>query len=127
MFCDASITGHSAVAHQAKLATGLPWLHNVNAQISIRSSSIEIGDHLKGEKVWQVVGPEMVFYNEHNFLLYPKSVITSINKRILPSKLEPSSGESGTTNKDLGEDSDSESSETDDNADSLSAVEDLDF
>ncbi|SLM37975.1 Ribonuclease H-like domain [Lasallia pustulata] len=58
------------------LLLGIPWLYSVNAIIGIRGSKIEIGDPLQGEAVREVVGPELVFSQDHNLLMYPKAILT---------------------------------------------------
>ena len=62
------------------LILGIPWLYSVDATISIRQSKIMIGDISVGEEVREVVGPELVFYKDHNLLMYPKSVMTITSK-----------------------------------------------
>lgn len=59
------------------LLLGLPWLYAVDALISIRDSSIRIGDSAVGEVPRDVRGPEMVFSPEHNLLMYPKAVLNN--------------------------------------------------
>lgn len=54
------------------LFLGIPWFYSVNAQISIRSFIIEIVDLSLGEEVCNVVGPELVFCQDHNLLIYPQ-------------------------------------------------------
>lgn len=47
------------------LLLGIPWLYSVNAEISVRNSTIKIDDPSL-EEVRDVVGPELVFCNDHN-------------------------------------------------------------
>ena len=47
----------------------------MNASISIRQSTIFIDDKHIEEKIREVVGPELVFCKDHNFLIYFKVVI----------------------------------------------------
>ena len=49
----------------------------MGAHISIRQSTILIGDRSVGEETRSVVGPEMVFCKDHNLLMYPKSAMIS--------------------------------------------------
>ena len=99
------------------LILGIPWLYSVDAHISIRQSTIFIGDRSIGEEVRSVVGPEMVFCKDHNLLMYPKSAMissdvrTAAKQRSLPTA----------TVEEVEEES-SESSESDD----LSDIEDED-
>ena len=58
------------------LLLGIPWLYSANAIIGIRGSRIEIGDPQAGEVVRGVVGPELVFSQDHNLLMYPKAILT---------------------------------------------------
>ena len=59
------------------LILGIPWLFSVDASISIRMSTIFIGDRSIGEQVRGVVGPELVFCKDHNLLMYPKSAMVA--------------------------------------------------
>lgn len=59
------------------LILGIPWLYSVDASISIRQSTIFIGDRTIGEEVRGVVGPEMVFCKDHNLLMYPKAAMAT--------------------------------------------------
>ena len=85
------------------LILGLPWLYSVDALISIRQSTIMVDDASIGETVRGAVDPELVFYKDHNLLMYPKSVMT------VPEKAE---------------DVESSNSESSDSEDDLSNVED---
>lgn len=67
----ASLPGSSKSGHFS-LLLGLPWLFSVNAHISIRESRITIGDPAAGEAMRDIIGPEMVFCNEHTRIMYPK-------------------------------------------------------
>ena len=43
-----------------RLLLGLPWLYDVNAKITIRGSSVQIGDHRIGETLrYTISGPVM--------------------------------------------------------------------
>jgi hypothetical protein len=55
---------------------GIPWLYSINANISIRQSSIKVGDPLNGEKFRTIVKPELVFSKDHNLFMYPKAIFT---------------------------------------------------
>lgn len=57
------------------LILGIPWLFSVDAKISIRHSSLMVGDVSMGEEVREVIGPEMVFCKYHNLIMYPKSAM----------------------------------------------------
>ena len=59
------------------LILGNPWLYSVDASFSIRQSTISIGDALIGEEVRRIVSPEIVFFKDHNLLMYPKSALES--------------------------------------------------
>ena len=63
-------------AEHLSLLLGIPWLYSVNAIIGIRGSKIEIGDPAAGETVRDVIGPELVFSQDHNLLMYPKAILT---------------------------------------------------
>ena len=56
------------------LILGIPWLWTVNAIIAIRTSKIMIGDPGAQEYNREVVGPELFFCEDHNLLMYPKSM-----------------------------------------------------
>ena len=58
-----------------RLLLGLPWLHDINAVISVRNSSIQIGDPAIGEQVRFITGPELVYHRDHSLLMYPKAFI----------------------------------------------------
>ena len=62
------------------LILGIPWLYSVDAKISVRHSSLMVGDVTMGEEVREVIGPEMIFCREHNLIMYPKSAMV----RVLP-------------------------------------------
>lgn len=62
----------SARSGHFSLVLGLPWLFSVNAHISIRESKVTIGDPAMGETMRDVIGPEMVFCNEHTLIMYPR-------------------------------------------------------
>ena len=72
----------SGKSEYISLILGIPWLHSVDAHISIRQSAIFIGDRSIGEEVRSIVGPEMVFCKDHNLLMYPKSAMVSTDARI---------------------------------------------
>ena len=57
------------------LILGIPWLYSVDAKISVRHSSLMVGDVTMGEEVREVIGPEMIFCREHNLIMYPKSAM----------------------------------------------------
>ena len=63
------------ITEEPRLLLGLPWLYSVNAIISVRQSSIQIGDHSIGERVRYVTGPELVYHKDHSMLMYPKAAI----------------------------------------------------
>ena len=58
------------------LLLGIPWLYLVNAQISIRSSIIEIVDLSLEEEVCNIVGPKLVYCQDHNLLMYPQKYMS---------------------------------------------------
>ena len=60
-----------------RLILGIPWLYSVNAVISIKNSSIQIGDSALGEVPRFIQGPEMCFHSDHNLLMYPRSIFPS--------------------------------------------------
>lgn len=100
---------YSIATKPLSLLLGIPWLYSVNAQISIRSSTIEIGDPSLGEEVRNVVRPELVFCQDHNLLMYPQKYMP----QTIPHSPEPA------------DDSDSlEISSSDESEDELSDVED---
>ena len=68
------------VPDSPRLLLGLPWLYDINAVISIRGSSIQIGDPLVGETPRFVTGPEMVYHRDHSLLMYPKAIIQAPGK-----------------------------------------------
>lgn len=91
------VSPHTSLPGSAKsghfnLLLGLPWLFSVNAHISIRESRISIGDPSLGESMRDIVGPEMVFCNEHTLIMYPKTVFTEAGEEDTSSD-EDSSGD----------------------------------
>ena len=94
-----------------RLLLGLPWLHDINAVISVRNSSIQIGDPAIGEQVRLITGPELVYHRDHGLLMYPKAFIPAEEAFHRVTELEQDEDES--------EESSSE--------DELSEVEDVDF
>ena len=95
-------------AEYLSLILGIPWLYSVDASISIRLSTIFVGDRTIGEEVREVVGPELVFCHDHNLLMYPKSAMV----RGLPQATIEEIDESAS------------SSESSDSGDELSDIED---
>ena len=77
---------------------GLPWLYAVDAIISIRQSSIMVGDASIGETIRTVVGPELVFCKDHNLLMYPKAALAA------PSRIEDAESQSSSDSSDDGDD-----------------------
>lgn len=65
---------------------GLPWLYSVDAVIGIRDGSIGIRDALANEKPGLVQGPELVFSPEHSMLLYPKSAVSKVTRKVIEKK-----------------------------------------
>lgn len=97
------------------LLLGIPWLYSVNARRSIWSSIIEIGDPSLGEEVRNVVGPELVFCQDHNLLMYPRKYMPIVQHFSEPVN----------STMDVSSDSDSlEISSLDESEDKLSDVED---
>lgn len=78
---------------QSRLLLGVPWLKSVDAVISIRNSAIQIGDAQIGEAVRFITGPELVYYKDHNMLMYPKA-LTRGTKAYVESASESSFSES---------------------------------
>ncbi len=100
------------------LILGIPWLYSVDASISIRLSTIFIGDRTIGEEVRAVVGPEMVFCKDHNLLMYPKSAMATArdSQKALPK------ASTQATVEEIDESSDSSSSDSEDD---LSDIEEV--
>ena len=82
------------------LILGIPWLYSVNATISIRLSTIYIGDPSVGEEVREVFGPEMVFCKDHNLLMYPKGCHPRIEE-VFDSEEEDQSSDSSSSEDDI--------------------------
>lgn len=82
----------SAKSGHFSLLLGLPWLFSVNAYLSIRESRISIGDPSLGESMRDIVGPEIVFCNEHTLIMYPKTAFTKTREENTSSD-EDSSGD----------------------------------
>ena len=74
-FVSPAIRGRS---EEPRLLLGLPWLYSVDAFISIRLSSIRIGDSSIGERVRNITGPELVYHRDHNMIMYPKAIIRPV-------------------------------------------------
>ena len=96
------------ITEEPRLLLGLPWLYSVNAIISVRQSSIQIGDPSIGERVRYVTGPELVYHKDHSMLMYPKAIIRADEAFI----------------NSLDSDSDESSDESEDD---LSDIDDADF
>ena len=67
------------------------WFYSVNVLIFIRQSKIMIDDVNQKKTIRTVVESELMFCNNHNLLMYSKSVMTTLNnkqKRHLQSKVE---------------------------------------
>ena len=59
----------------------LSWLYFVNALIFIRQSKIMIDDVNQSETVRAVVESKLVFCNDHNLLMYSKSIMTASSNK----------------------------------------------
>ena len=94
---------------EPRILLGLPWLYSVNAFISVRQSTIQIGDPSIGEHVRCITGPELVYHKDHNMIMYPKSIVRPVG-----------------TVTEL-DDSDSSDSSSDQSEDDLSDVDDAAF
>jgi len=70
-------TGNEGKQEYLSLILGIPWLWTVNAIIAIQNSKIMIGDPSSNENIREVVGPELFFCEDHNLLMYPKSIMTA--------------------------------------------------
>lgn len=103
------------IIEQYRLLLGLPWLYSVNAVINIRSSSIQIGDIASHESVRTVKGPELVFSEDHNLLMYPKSGFPT----------GPKGGMKPYINEPVQDDDDESDDESEDSEDNLSDVEEV--
>lgn len=106
----------SITTEPLSLLLEISWLYSVNARISIRNSTIEIGDPSLGEEVRNVVRPELVFCKDHNLLMYPRKYMPQTSQNSL---------ELVTPMIDAANDSDSlEISSSDESDDELSDIED---
>ena len=99
-----------AIEDVRRLLLGLPWLHDINAVISVRNSSIQIGDPAIGEHVRFITGPELVYHRDHGLLMYPKAFIPAEEAYHRVTELE--------------HDEDEDKSEESSSGDELSEVED---
>lgn len=106
----------SGRSEHLSLILGIPWLYAVDAQISIRRSSIMVGDKSVGEEVREVKGPQMVFCKDHNLLMYPEVVMTTPKAPATIPKIPKATVE------EVDDSSDSSSSESEDD---LSDVEEV--
>lgn len=71
---------------------GIPWLYSVNAQLSICHVKIELRDHEIGKAVCVIVGPEFVYFHDHNLFIYPKNILLKSLPNVacqVPSCLSP--------------------------------------
>ncbi len=50
-------------------------MYSANVELSIWHSQIEVGDPNIGEAAREVVGPELVYCQDHNLLMYAKGVL----------------------------------------------------
>lgn len=118
LFCFPSVINplSSIATEPLSLLLGIPWYYSVNARISIRSSTIEIGDPSLGEEVRNDVGLDLVFCQDHNLLMYPRSYMP----QAVQHSLEPVNSAMDVAN---GSDS-FEISSSDESEDELSDVED---
>ena len=66
------------MSEEPRLLLGLSWLYSVNAVISMRQSSIQIGDSFIGERVRYITGPELIYHRDHNMLMYLKAIIHTV-------------------------------------------------
>lgn len=62
------------------LLLGLPWLHEVNANIFIRDSKIILGDSRLKEQIVEIQGPKFAASNSHKLILYPISSQVTFNQ-----------------------------------------------
>ena len=63
---------------EPRLLLGLPWLYSVDAFISVRLSSIRIGDSSIGEMARNITGPELVYHRDQNMIMYPKAIVQPV-------------------------------------------------
>jgi len=91
-------SGNEGKQEYLSLILGIPWLWTVNAIIAIQNSKIMIENPSSNENIREVVGPELFFCEDHNLLMYPKSIMTAPQVTV--------------------EDADDSSSESDDDSDS---------
>ena len=82
------------------LLLGILWLYSVNATIGIRGSRIEISDPRAGEEVRDIVGPELVFSQDHNLLMYPKAILARLADESDSSETEEESDSSVSLSED---------------------------
>ena len=82
---------------ETRILLGLPWQYSVDAFISVRRSTIQIGDSSIGETPRYITGPELVYHKDHNMILYPKAIIgpaEAFRKPTFESESDDSSDES---------------------------------
>ena len=61
----------------------LSFLYSVNAYISIRESRIIIEDSALSEIIRKIIDSEMMFCNEHTFIMYSKKIFKEKAEKIL--------------------------------------------
>ncbi|KAI0991861.1 hypothetical protein K3495_g16326 [Podosphaera aphanis] len=97
------------------LLLGLPWLYEVNAWISVRDSSILIGDEKTDGRQVSLNSPEFVPSSPHNLVLQPKAPVAykgERGKNTLTAETEHSQADDESS--ETSEDEDYLASETDD-------------
>lgn len=95
------LTGKQIEHH--RLLLGLPWLYAVGAVISIRESSIQIGNPAIGEKSRHVTGPELCFHQDHNLLMYTRGIMPTYKPPAVNDDTSSDDGFSDSSEDDLSE------------------------
>lgn len=67
-------------ARNQEVLLGILSLSSVNVELSIWHSQIEVGEPNIGEAVREVVGPELVYCQDHNLLMYSKGVLPATGR-----------------------------------------------
>ena len=92
-----------------QLLLGMPWLHDANAIINIRDSSVDIGDPLRGESLERIRGPRLRFRKDHSLIMYGVDEV-SIHEAMYQQSFSTQVVPNGLPNGDADSDADDEPS-----------------
>lgn len=79
-------------------------MYSVDAKISVRHSSLIINNVIIDKEVREVIGPEIIFYREHNLIMYLKSTIVRVLSKAIVEEVSDYSESSDNDNRSIEED-----------------------